>query len=103
MSYTYWLHPLTKQDYYEAYEWYEDKQKGLGERFILAVRNKIAEIVVRPKVYGSRGNKKFREAEVDVFPYLIIYKINVRKKEIYISSIHHTKKHQRKKYRTIPP
>ena len=34
MSYTYRLHPLTKQDYDEAYEWYESKQIGLGERFL---------------------------------------------------------------------
>ena len=49
MSYTYRLHPLTKQDYDEAYEWYEDKQKGLGERFLKAVRKKIEEIVLHPE------------------------------------------------------
>jgi len=36
MSYSYKFHPLTKKDYNEAYEWYEDKQKGLGERFLKA-------------------------------------------------------------------
>jgi plasmid stabilization system protein ParE len=68
MSYTYQLHPLTKQDYDEAYEWYEDKQKGLGERFLRAVRKKTEEIAFHPEAYGSKGNKKFREAEVDIFP-----------------------------------
>ncbi|MBI3235037.1 MAG: type II toxin-antitoxin system RelE/ParE family toxin [Bacteroidetes bacterium] len=57
MSYTYRLHPLIRQDYDEAYAWYEDKQKGLGERFIKAVRQKIEEIAVHPEVYGSRSNK----------------------------------------------
>ena len=99
MSYIYRLHPLTKQDYDEAYEWYEDKQKGLGERFLRAVRKKIEEIALHHEAYGSKGNIKFREAEVDIFPYLIVYKLNKRKKEIYISSIHHSKKHPRKKYR----
>lgn len=99
MSYALRIHPLTQQDYYEAYHWYEDKQKGLGERFVYAVRKKIEEIAIYPEVFGSRSNKRFREAEVDVFPYLIVYKINKLKKEIYISSIHHTKKHPRKKYR----
>jgi plasmid stabilization system protein ParE len=99
MSYTYRLHPLTKQDYDEAYDWYEGKQKGLGERFLKAVRKKIEEIVLHPESYGSKGNIKFREAEVDIFPYLLVYKLNKRKKEIYISSIHHSKKHPRKKYR----
>lgn len=99
MSYTYRLHPLTKQDYDEAYTWYEDMHKGLGERFLNAVRKKIEEIVLIPEAYGSKGHKKFREAEVNIFPYLIVYKLNKRKKEIYISSIHHSKKHPRKKYR----
>lgn len=100
MSYAYRLHPLTKEDYDEAYIWYESQQKGLGERFIKAVRKKIEEIVQHPEVYGRKGSKTFREAQVDVFPYLIVYKINKSAKEIYISSIHHTKKHPRKKYRS---
>ncbi|MEO7800421.1 MAG: type II toxin-antitoxin system RelE/ParE family toxin [Ginsengibacter sp.] len=99
MTYTYIFHPLTKEDYNEAFEWYENKQKGLGERFLQAVRKKIEEIVLQPEAYGTKGNKKFREAEISIFPYLLVYKLNKRKKEIYISSIHHSKKHPRKKYR----
>ncbi len=99
MTYTYRFHPLTKQDYDEGYEWYEEKQKGLGERFLQAVRKKLEEIVLQPEAYGVKANKKFREAEIDIFPYLLVYKVNKRKKEIYISSIHHSKKHPRKKYR----
>lgn len=99
MIYSCRFHPLTKQDYEEAYAWYEDKQKGLGERFLKAVRIKIDEIILHPQVYGSKGNKKFREAALDIFPYLLVYKIDKRKKEIYISSIHHSKKHPGKKYR----
>lgn len=99
MSYTYRMHPLTQQDYEEAYAWYEDQQKGLGERFIKAVRQKIEAIALHPERYGSRSNKKFREAKVEFFPYLIVYKINKRTKKLYISSIHHTKKHPQKKYR----
>ncbi|MDQ3681961.1 MAG: type II toxin-antitoxin system RelE/ParE family toxin [Bacteroidota bacterium] len=85
MSYTYRLHPLTRQDYDAAFAWYEDKQKNLGERFIKAVRQKIEEIILHPEAYGSRSNKTFREAKVEFFPYLIVYKINKRTKEIYIS------------------
>lgn len=99
MSYTYRLHPLIRQDYDEAYKWYEDQQKGLGERFIKAVRHTIEQIILHPETYGSRSNKKFREAKVDYFPYLVVYKINRQEKILYISSIHHTKKHPRKKYR----
>ena len=99
MSYSYFLHPLAVEDYKEAYAWYEDRQAGLGERFIKAVRFKIDEIVQHPETYGSRDRKEFREAMIDFFPYLIVYKIQKRKKLIFISSIHHSKKHPRKKYR----
>ena len=99
MNYSYRLHPLIRKDYDEAYEWYEEKQKGSGERFIKAVRQTIEQIVLYPETYGRRSNKKFREAQVDYFPYLVVYKVNKQAGIIYISSIHHTKKHPRKKYR----
>jgi len=99
MTYTYYLHPLAMEEYSEAYVWYERKEIGVGERFIKAVRLKIEEVVTHPETYGSRDRKDFREAKVDYFPYLIVYKIKKRKGLIYISSIHHTRKDPRKKYR----
>ena len=47
MSYRYRLHPLGKLDYDEAYEWYEDKQKGLGERFLKSPAKKQTEISLK--------------------------------------------------------
>lgn len=99
MNYTYLIHPLVEKDFEEGYIWYEEKQKGLGERFINAVDVTIKHILQNPEAYGSRVKKSFREAQVDKFPYLVVYKISKRKKEIYITSIHHMKKHPRKKYR----
>jgi hypothetical protein len=71
----------------------------LGERFLKAIRQKIEEIALHPEVYGSRSSKKFKEAQVDFFPYLIVYRMNKRNKVLYISSIHHTMKDPKKKYR----
>ncbi len=99
MNYSVRFHSLTEIDYNEAYDWYESKSKGLGERFMQAVRNKLNSILLYPEAYGSKGNKQYREAQVDFFPFLIVYKINKRKKEIYITNIHHAKKDPRKKYR----
>ena len=64
MSYTFRLHPLAYKDYNEAYTYYEDKQKDLGERFLKAVRNKIEQISLNPKAYGHKDNKSFREARL---------------------------------------
>ena len=99
MSFNYRLHSLAVEDYREAYSWYEDQQKGLGERFIKAVRNKISAIAEYPEANGSRARKDYREVKIDFFPYVIVYKIYKRKKEIYISAIHHTKKNPKTKFR----
>ncbi|MGI8584484.1 MAG: type II toxin-antitoxin system RelE/ParE family toxin [Chitinophagaceae bacterium] len=99
MTYTYHLHPLAYNDYYDAYTWYQNKQEELGERFLKAVRNKIEKIALNPKAYSHKSNKSFREAKVEFFPYLIVYKIKKGTQEIFISSIFHTKRNPRKKYR----
>jgi len=61
MNYTCRFHPLTKQDYDEAYEWYEDRQKGLGERFLEAVRNKIEEILLHRKPMAAKAIKNSKK------------------------------------------
>jgi mRNA-degrading endonuclease RelE of RelBE toxin-antitoxin system len=99
MSYKFSLHPDTQKDFTEAYEWYQDKTEGLGERFLKAVRKKIEEIATNPEIYGSKGRKGYREAKLNLFPYVIGFKIYEKKKSIFISSIHHLKKHPNKKYR----
>lgn len=40
MSFPYCLHPKADEDFAQAYERYEDKPEGLGERFIAAVRKR---------------------------------------------------------------
>jgi len=99
MSFVCGFHPDIEKDYSQAYEWYEDKLAGLGERFIKAVRRKIEQIAEHPQAFGRRADKTYREAQVDFFPYLIIYKVYKAQNEIFICSIHHTKKQPRRKYR----
>jgi len=99
MAYVCWFHPLTKQDFDEAYTWYEENRTGLVEHFLKVVRQKIEEIILHLESCRSRSNKKFREAQADIFPCMIVYKINKQKKIVCISSIHHPKKHPRKKCR----
>ena len=99
MTYTYWLHEKIQTDFNEAFAWYEDKQEGLGYEFLNAVEKKIADIVALPQAFGSKGNRSYREALAERFPYIIVYKIYSRKREIFISAVHHAKKSPRKKYR----
>ena len=99
MSWQFRFHPLAKDEYKSAYAWYEDQQSGLGERFGKAIRQKLQQISNQPEAFGSRANKKFREATVEFFPFLVIFKIKKRSQEIFISAIHHTARNPKQKYR----
>lgn len=99
MKYKLEFHPDIAIDYEEAYEWYEEKKLGLGESFLKSVREKLEQIAEHPLIFGEHSRKGYREAKVKTFPYLIVYKIYLRKKIIFINTIHHTSKHPRKKFR----
>jgi mRNA-degrading endonuclease RelE of RelBE toxin-antitoxin system len=99
MTYKCEFHSEVEKDYSEAYEWYESQKKGLGERFLSFVRKKVGQIAEHPEHYGVRTRKDHREVQLDIFPYLIVYKIYKRSEAILIISIHNTRKHPRKKYR----
>ena len=99
MSYYWRFHDLIQKDYDEAYEWYERQQQGLGDRFMKAVRFTIEQIFQQPEIFSCRGNRLFREAKINFFPYVIVYRVIKQSKTIFIVSIHHTKKNPRKKYR----
>jgi hypothetical protein len=99
MSYSYEFHEDVSEDFTDGYTWYETSKKGLGERFLQFVRKKMDQIAENPEHYGVRIKSGYREAQVDVFPYLIVYKVYKQKKTIFVNSIHNMKKDPRKKYR----
>jgi plasmid stabilization system protein ParE len=73
----------------EAWSWYEERQQGLGDRFVKEVITRIKEIEQHPERYPNRY-KSYKETLIKTFPYLIIYRINKRKKLILIVSVFHT-------------
>ena len=77
----------------------KEKEKVWEKIFFDSGRNNLEQIAEHPLLFGERSRKGYREAKVKTFPYLIIYKVYVRKKVIFINSIHHTSKHPAKKYR----
>jgi len=62
---------------------YENELPGLGSRFKFAVLGQVQRIVNNPEFYPVK-NRNFRESNVKVFPYVIVYKINYSKQKIYI-------------------
>jgi plasmid stabilization system protein ParE len=82
----------------DAWAWYEDRQVGLGDRFIKEVVGQIRQVELYPETYAARY-KTFREASVPIFPYILIYKINKTQKLVYILSVFHAKRNPKMKYR----
>ncbi len=86
------------KEFEEAAAWYEEKSSGLGVRFIETVRSKLEDIREHPERNTKRkGN--FREAVVRIFPYLIVNIFYKNNGAILVSSIFHTSRNPKRKYR----
>jgi hypothetical protein len=71
MKYEIVFHPEATQEYAEAYKWYEERQEGLGERFISCIDEALAEIVSHP-AHSRSEIDEYRVKTVKVFPYIIL-------------------------------
>ena len=85
------LHPKAIEELTESFLWYEERSEGLGIRFIASVNKRLNEIAEQPDKFAKKkGN--FREVTTDVFPYIIIYEILLKKGIVLVSYIFHTKR-----------
>ena len=74
MKYNLILKPRAENDLAEAIEWYESKQKGLGQKFLNQIDKYLNQIKRNPLHYPSK-RLPFREAYIKKFPYIIIYEV----------------------------
>ena len=77
--YRYILHEAVKVDYDEAYGYYEEKLEGLGERFLSAVRAKLAEIVKALRHLENVQRKVTGKHRLILFPIPLFIKFTKRK------------------------
>ncbi len=96
MKYYFQLTPKAKNEFINAYDYYEEKVKGLGEKFRKEVYHFISLIIINPFHYPLK-TKKQREVVLKKFPYLILFRIEESTKTIYVSSIFHTKRNPTRK------
>lgn len=96
-SFTSTLSYRAQKEITQAWSWYEERQQGLGDRFVKEIIARIHKIEQSPDRYPTR-HRYYKETPVSVFPFLIIYRINKRKRTVRIVSIFHTSLNPRKKY-----
>ena len=98
MSYTIRFHPAAEIEYITAYQWYEEHLEGLGDRFSRSVERQIKLISKNPEHYQIK-KRNYRESKIDIFPYIIVYKIYQKTNDILVVAVFHTSRQQSKKYR----
>ena len=85
-----------RKELLEAWVWYEDREPGLGDKFTEQVFSIVKIIEQFPDRYPER-HKRYREALVRIFPYIIIYRIQQRKKMVVSVFVFHTRRNTKKK------
>ncbi len=82
----------------ESFDWYENREEGLGHRFIDIIDKVIELILLNPEGFPNKKDP-YREAALKIFPYLIVYEYVKEKQVVYILHIFHTGRHSRIKYK----
>jgi len=78
-----------KEDIRDATIWYNSKQKNLGRRFTLEIRQKVLLIQQNPEIFAVRYDD-VRTVVLEMFPFMIHYTINDKQQSVIILAIFHT-------------
>lgn len=81
--------PAAEADLHEAYDWYEQRQAGLGAEFVRCVDSCVQLIRSHPELYPE-VHKRVRRGVVRRFPYSVLY--FVTDDAIIVTSVFHAKR-----------
>ena len=87
------------EDIARSFKWYEEKNVGLGLRFVEEVEATINYISKYPEHYQIKSVKVYREAVLQIFPYMVIYEFDEKQQSIIIYSVFPYKDNPSKKPR----
>lgn len=87
MTYSLELTQAAKLDVQEAWLWYEEKQAGLGDDFVLSLEATINFIIRKPHIFEVKF-EDLHIAPIKRFPYKIIYYL--LEKRITVIAVFHT-------------
>ena len=73
------LPAVVEEDLFEAYWWYEDQQKGLGERFERAYRQALDKLTSMALAYQVRYEPQKRMIPLEDFAYSLHYRVTDQK------------------------
>jgi len=79
----------------QAYQYYESQVEGLGEKFLSQLDIYFERITSNPRLFASNV-PPYREAFIQIYPYLIIYEIDDTSVVVY--SVFNTHRNPKDKY-----
>ena len=87
MNYSYKIISIAANELVEAAIWYDDKRKGLGDEVILNFEATLNNILRNPLLFQKRF-KQMRLANINRFPFQIIYIIQPEKVITIVAFFH---------------
>ena len=94
MLYEMEIAPLAKLEILDAYDWYEAKQKGLGDEFLEELEIFFDLLLLNPKTH-SYYQKPVRSGVLQRFPYSVTNE--AVEKKIFIYSVFMSRQHPSKR------
>lgn len=76
-------------DMAEVVDWYNEKQARLGDRFFNNVKKQTAKLSTSP-LHCAIKYDDVRCLAVDMFPYLIHYRVNEQAETVKVEALFHT-------------
>jgi len=80
---------VASKDIRSAAKWYNERSKGLGQRFVLVVKEEVRFICHNPYAFEVRYDN-VRTIPLKKFPYMLHYYVNEAEKEIVVIAVLHT-------------
>lgn len=82
MSYKVVLKPGAEEDTSDAYSWYEEQRKGLGEEFLSELEFFYKKLEVNPLAFGVSVGE-LRKLVLKRFPYVVAFEIEYKTVVVY--------------------
>jgi hypothetical protein len=89
MKFTVEYNPDFFNDIAQAVDWYNEKQAGLGDRFLKNVKKQTAELSINALHFAVKYDE-IRCMCIEKFPYLVHYRVNEMTRTVKVEALFHT-------------
>ena len=76
MKYQLKVSAIAFQETDDAFDYYEEQSRGLGERFLKSLEDAYFKLSLTPQYYGFiRVDENIRDMKISTFPFVIVFEI----------------------------